>query len=329
MRLGRNVALTVLSCMIALVILEVGSRLLMPQHDPSGRLLFYSDSEADFARGKKKSVIRHKNPTGDFDVEVAFNENGFRDRKELSSADSDLILVGDSFGMGWGVEEHERFSNIAEERINRDIFNVSMPTDIAGYQKLLSFAQKRGSFDKLIVSVCMENDLANYNTGEQSFSNSRTLLTPIKSFLVKRSTFYNALAAGVRDSEVLHDLGVKLHLIDSSLDELNQNQYSAEVIDSSRTELTELIVEGGFRNEDTFVLIIPSRALWIGDHKDTEAKVHAEFVSKISSIGFHVLDMRPVLDREKKPMDYFFDNDGHWNARGHELAATELARLIG
>jgi hypothetical protein len=41
-----------------------------------------------------------------------------------------------------------------------------------------------------------------------------------------------------------------------------------------------------------------------------------------------MLDLRPLLEAGGAPLAYHFNNDGHWNARGHALAAEAIAKCL-
>jgi len=96
--------------------------------------------------------------TGDYDINVDINDTRLPESKPLKTAgSSDTFMVGDSFSFDWGVEENKRFSNQLNETLPQtQIFNISIPTDFNGYEKLLKYATKHGAkIQRLIIGVRM------------------------------------------------------------------------------------------------------------------------------------------------------------------------------
>jgi hypothetical protein len=151
------------SNILSLLLLEFLIRIILPVYDPSGMLEFYQNQDG-VPLARENSISRQWRNTGDYNVAVRINQYGFRDSKDLSlSTVNDIFVVGDSFSFGYGVEEDERYSNLLETKLNTPIYNISIPTDFDGYEKLIAYAQKNGAtINHLIIGVTMENDLANY-----------------------------------------------------------------------------------------------------------------------------------------------------------------------
>ena len=78
-------------------------------------------------------------------------------------------------------------------------------------------------------------------------------------------------------------------------------------------------------NYDATVMVIPSRGLWAGDNQEVESLVHEALLSRLREMRIDVVDLRPVFEASGNPMQFHFDNDGHWNPTGHRMAAGALA----
>jgi hypothetical protein len=321
-RLVSNVALFGVSCAIGLVALELGVRWFIPRFDPSGSLEFHMTDD-HVPLGTPDFVGRQYKNTGDYDVEVAFNRYGLRDRRDLaSSRPGDLFVAGDSFSMGWGVEERERYSNVLDELVGERVYNLSIPTDILGYARLVAYAERHGApVKRLIVGVCMENDLTDYDAlGDVPVRAGEARgIRWFKGWLTSNSGLYLAVTTVVHQHPVLREAAVRSGLIVDNIAGMPRNQFSEAVLTTSVERLRRLA-----EPYDTTVLVIPSRGLWVGGNAETETRVHDRFVSLLHEAGLDAVDMRPILEATGDPMQFHFPNDPHWNAKGHAKAAEAL-----
>ena len=76
------------------------------------------------------------------------------------------------------------------------------------------------------------------------------------------------------------------------------------------------------------ILIIPSRALWSGDHQASERRVHERFVGLLRQTGLTVIDMKSAFEQKGNPLGRYFITDPHWNPSGHAAAAEALLERL-
>ena len=319
------------SSIARLLLLEVAIRLLLPVYDPSGHLTFVR-GDSGLAMGDAGFEGRQWKNTGDYDVAVRINELGFRDTKQVNRAsDSDIVVVGDSFSFGWGVEQSERYSDRLERMLDVPVYNIAIPADLLGYQRLVRYAERNGAtIGRLIIGVCMENDLLDYQLIQQmldspptSERNFRELITGTKAYLTANSASYNAITSVVHQNPALKRTFVLSGLLRENIAGMSRNELDENVITSSVETLVELA-----RQYETTVVIVPSRGLWVGGNQEAEHRVHDTFVTALRERLPDVIDMRPTLESGKNPLQFHFENDGHWNAQGHKMAAATIARSL-
>lgn len=324
-----------LSIAVSVLALEYGVRTLIPAYDPSGHIVFTSTSEGAVV-SKKKGQLRQIKNTGDYDVTVDINDLGLRESKPLDSTKpGDLFVVGDSFSFGWGVEANERYSNVLDRMLpNRRVFNVSAPTDLEGYVGQLKYAEANGAgVGTIVVGVCMENDILDYaaraqgelRSPETDSRNLSSWLTSVKNKLRDSSAAYFLITSLIHGSPPLRGLAVKLGLIQTVEAGLHTQVFD-EVVIASSVAATENLLRG----RGGVALIIPSRALWAGTQKQRleAAKIHDRFVEGLHAAGVNVADPRSEMEKTGNPLSFHFRNDGHWNAKGHALAAGLLAGRV-
>ena len=314
----------------AAVIAEYSVRLAQPEINPAYHLRFVKGGGDLPALGERNSVHRQIKNTGDFDVTVRFNGYGLRDSKDLAEATGeDIILVGDSFTFGWGVEENERLTERLEERIGRRVFNISVPADVDGYERLIGFAEENGAtVGTLIVALSMETDIAVYEKRKPEPTAGKAPagggLKQVKEYLMGHSALYFLVTTLVHRTAWLKDLAVRAGLLVPNLEGIHPYQSSAEAIESTVGYLARLA--GRY---PTTVLVIPSRALWHGSATTGEERRHGAMVERLAAAGLDFVDLRPVFEAGGKPLDFHFRNDGHWNPDGHTKAAEALAGRLG
>ena len=161
--------LLTVTALICLALLELAVRRLFPYYSPSAQIPFRLAAKG-MALGPAGQTVRMATPKGDYNSVLRFNEEGFRDGKSLATA-ADWFALGDSYTMGWGVAEEERFSDRLEQQFKTNgiparVFNIAIPDNIIGYGRLLNYAESRGAKVRhLVVGICMENDLRDYSDG--------------------------------------------------------------------------------------------------------------------------------------------------------------------
>ncbi len=323
--------LLVVALSISLACLEFGVRWLFPFFNPSAQIPFQLTTNG-VPLGPPLQTIRVATPKGDFDSFIRFSADGFRDSKHLREANAeDWFALGDSFTMGWGVEEPERFSNRLEQQFAANgshlrVFNIAIPENIIGYQRLLRYAESRGANVRhLIVGVCMENDLLDYRDGKSAWDSEQqpTAAPPnnrsFRRWLKDHSALYIGASFALQKIPFLRRL-LERSGIARNINELSgNNQWNETILKSSCDELVKLV-----SGRDALVLIIPARHLWHGNNQETERRVHESFVRILREAGLSVLDLKGALESEGDPLSCYFKTDPHWNPHGHAVAAREL-----
>ncbi len=328
-----KVLLLTVTLLIGVSMMEWGVRRLFPYFSPTAQVPFRLVAKG-MALGPAGQTVRMATPKGDYNSVLRFNQDGFRDTKTLAEVrDSDWYALGDSYTMGWGVEEEERFSNRLEQEFKAHnhparVFNIALPDNIIGYGRLLRYAESRGAkVRRVVVGICMENDLRDYRDGKGAWdmmglppsSNKEA----IREWLKKHSALYIAASYELQrltfTRKLLNRLGIA-----RSIDELTgHNEWDETVLGTSRDELVKLVA-----GRDALILIIPSRNLWHGAYIPTEQRVHETFIRMLRESGLSVMDVRPMIEASGDPLSCYFKTDPHWNARGHAIAGRELFKAI-
>lgn len=245
-----NIAILFLTIVVGVALFEVTVRFLLPQYDPSAHVKFNVNKDGVTLTANRGRFQQIKN-TGDYDVNINISDTGLRESKPLKTAgSSDIFVVGDSFSFGWGVEENKRFSNQLNETLPQtQIFNISIPTDFNGYEKLLKYATKHGAkIQRLIIGVTMENNLGIYGITTvikkqqnehlklPQFPNLLSLRT-VKPYLHNYSTAYFLITSIIHNNPTLQKFMVESGFIIPNSAGIPLTEYSAEIIRSSAERL--------------------------------------------------------------------------------------------
>lgn len=324
-RVLQTLALALAGGTLALLAFELAVRVFLPAFDPSGQFRFAYDSGDGLMLGQPGTVARQRKNTGDYDVAVRINARGLRDDKDVAQARApDIAVVGDSFAWGWGVNASERFSDRLQSLSGKRVFNVSTPTDLAGDGALIAYARKLGGkFGTIVLAICMENDIHEYGPTRGDDADSGMSSGSLRDWLERNSAGYLFFTTAVHRTPWLKAPAVWLGLITPNLEGISRNSYSEAAIESSARTVAELA-----KTDRLIAVIIPSRALWVGDNRAVEDRVHKGFVAALARLGVDTIDLRPLFEAGGQPLAYHFANDGHWNAHGHRLAAEAIARRL-
>lgn len=170
LRRAFNALIVLLLCISGgLFVFEMGTRWLFPEADPRGKIRLVVDENRCLG-GAKNSATRQWNGPGEFDVAIDINRYGYRDDKDFRDAAPDAIFaVGDSFTMGMGVEERDRYTEIVESRLGRPIYNIGIVGDFDQYRSLVRCAEKaEARIRNLMIGVYVGNDIKVYGCNRRT-----------------------------------------------------------------------------------------------------------------------------------------------------------------
>lgn len=291
-----------------------------------------------------------------FDVTYRTNAFGARDRERSlrSTARQRVVVLGDSFVEGIGVEAEKRVTDVLEAHTGIEHLNFGTAGDFGTIQAWLLYDAIAADFDhsEVMLFVLPDNDFDDNDPSESKPTRYRPYL--------RRSTsgfeLYYPVAFAERDRNPLSPAKVRKNRIFNASyflnamrhashfwrQELRQARGSQEI--PGYTDFTEADLDVFFESirrllermgpsRPLHLVLIPraDEFLWVDEGRapfKLPARLRA-FAEQHPQI--HVVDLMPgFLEHARRNGigwdQYFLPCDGHWSALGHEVASEILLR---
>ena len=336
-----NLSLIFVSTVFTLFLVEIALRVvgLKPLYVSPERDRFWKyDSLLGWAHKPGQEGIFE---TPQFRTVVRINENGLRDRQHSYERQNDserILVLGDSFAWGYGVEESERFSQLLEEELGVEVINAG----ISGYstdQELLWYKNEGVKYQTdLVVLMIAGNDVGDneqqlvstiYYKPKFVIEDGQLVLT---NYPVPKTSPQGKLVYSLSQRSALAFFLVQRYFDFLSLYGQTKN-YSDQVnspISSTNAETEPFTLTIALVNEikniaesrNSKFMIVTTDRWWNYPSEET----YADFVARLKSDGFIVLDVEsmPGFDPDKM----LIPDDGHWNQSGHAFVAENIKALI-
>lgn len=297
--------------------------------------------------------IRTRMRGPEYDVEVVSNSLGMRDDEPLTDqprteGSRRVLLLGDSFAMGYGVERPRIFADRLEHAVPADVVNAGT----GGYElvqqpRVLAEYGPRFRPDLVVYALYLGNDLAQndeWEVRQDSTLHNRVREYPVRQageFKLRRLArdFLYGLRKGrsEKEGEWLPFEGY-LGLCERTL-----GPEAAADYDEADRLLGQLADEAGRQGVPLLVLMLPYRsmvepeALASLERKVPDLQARYDLTRPATTVGGRMTargiahaDATPFLVEEyrRTGQAMFFPIDGHLTEAGHEAVARFAAPLI-
>lgn len=317
---------------VALLLLEGLVRVLF---DEPVQPRFVVDGGYGVRANKANVDTRHYVP-GDYDVRITTNASGMRGQQdypvERVPGKRRILVLGDSFPFGYGVEDDQVVSAVLEQLLNAEapgsyeVVNLA----VAGFgqaEELVTWgARARNYQPDVVVLFYFENDIGNNavanlyrinadgrleRTG-RDFLPGTNLQDSMLSFAPLRWLFENSEAWNLIRNRLSSIVQKRLMKQQGLTD---YDDASPEALALTRALLAELVAQirqaGG---EVVFVVIPNKRGMQSGFPLTPQ---------EVAALGARLVDGRDYLT----PADYY-NRDNHWKPSGHRKTAEQLADVV-
>lgn len=360
----KNLVLLAVSLVFSVLLLEVGvysatRYFYLPIKVPSYQSLdgnatagFWVDINQDFGIWHRpESSYRHKKRC--FDIIYYANSYGARDRERSKASEGKerVVVLGDSFVEGYGVESESRLTDLLElhtglEHLNFGTAGNFGPTQ---YSLLYKTLARRFEHERVLIGFLPENDFMDddYEFGHKAYA---TQYRPYLSgehpdyqliyFVEKLEDSGRRSATDVWNvanlirfylSEYTYTYNV-IQYISGILSYKGESysgyfDYKPKQLRKAQYSLLQIKREAG--GKPVTIVSIPVRADLERYGKEGEAPLSREMAVFSRENGFQFIDLLPLMYKHSKDTrDYYLRCDGHWSPYGHEVAAELLLKNL-
>ena len=253
----------------------------------------FVDSELKYV--PKIGSCEFNNP--EFKTRLNFTKNG-RDQKNDNKSKNLIAFIGDSVTMGWGVNDHETFSNLVESNTNYKTYNLGV-SSYGTYRELIRLKQNE-NFNKIekVFIQYHRNDLdenQHYFSQDESNNNGKEMLNnKIRNFNEKQF-----ILKAIKNS------------ISKNHKYIFQKEKEKKPIDFIEHQyyLEKIINNFDLKNKEVYIFYV----------NDFNRKFTNFPNKKVNNITYFSIEL------EKND---FYKIDDHPNANGHNKIANQIIELI-
>jgi lysophospholipase L1-like esterase len=336
-----NLALLIISTVLALLFCETALRLLgwSPMYVSPERARFWKyDSLLGWAHQPGQESLFE---TKQFHINVRINQEGLRDREhvyERTNNTSRILVLGDSFAWGYGVEEDQRFTRQLETTLGVEVINAG----VSGYstdQELIWYRKEGIKYDvDLVILVFSGNDIGDnhhqlvntiYYKPQFVLEDDHLSLT---GYPVPETSTQGKLIYSISQRSALAYFLIQRYFnLVNTYGELKRNSgvassqmtgvnSSREAFDLTTALLKELRKIA--KTKDAKFMIVATDRWWNGPPGVT----YDDFMDELRAEGFLVLDVESIPGFDPEIMN--IPEDGHWNQEGHEFVGMKIKDFI-
>jgi hypothetical protein len=128
----------------------------------------------------------------EFSTKYTINSLGVRDTEEALHSPQ-MVVVGDSYAMGWGVEQNDTFAKIIEAKTGLTVLNCSCSSYGTAREMMLLKKVKRDRLKYLIIQYCRndyEENLSFLNNGNKLVTMSQQKYDELARYDQEKQRYY-------------------------------------------------------------------------------------------------------------------------------------------
>jgi lysophospholipase L1-like esterase len=324
----KNISLAVSVVTISLIILEFSLRLLGFSNMRNKQLLDFVPRRAKPPYQTSVTLGWDLLPNWEGEIKttkVSTNSFGMRDDEfplEKPDGNIRILVIGDSFTFGLGVDQSTCYSEQLEQILNRQesefIYSV-LNGGVGGYnteQEMKWLKEKGLAFEPDVVIVgFVLNDVI-----YRGIYNAELQPWPIQ--LLWRTATYNVLSNIITSSRVESDVFKR------SVETTKKLTEDSRKIDELWLECFDHIEEMKYLTDQSDIPLVIVLFPWPNQlQTDTGDPIpQARLIQHLQKLGIYYIDLLPAYQRVKNGL--YQQGDNHPSVKGHEVAALEISAFL-
>ena len=294
------------------------------------------------------SKYRHRKSC--YDVIYKANSHGARDKERSYQSDHKrVVMLGDSFIEGYGLDPEQRLSNLLEENNHIEHLNFGTAGDFGTtqYSLLYKHLAKKFQHDAIIIGILPGNDFLDddYEHGLKvyghryrpyyvgKYPNYRLVYNSERLPKMEEFDVSSTIRGFLREYTWTYNVYLYLKTSLKGKFSHQKNDYSGyydftdKQFDVMKYALEQIVKEAD--RKDVYVFTIPVRKDFIRFDKAGTPPLSIKLATVLSEMGATYIDLLPYMAAlEKNREKYFYSCDGHWNAYGNRVAYNFLKESI-
>lgn len=256
----------------------------------------------------------------EFSNEFQVNSAGLRD-DEASLDYPKIIMLGDSYGMGWGIDQQKTYAQLVEKECGLSVLNAGISSYGTPREMLMLDRLKTDSLQYLIVQFC-KNDIVEITS----------YLDNNNSLPISREFVYDSVCQAVQSARSYYPFKHCFQLL--------PHLFSDQPMLSTENSSTKKKTKDSHRAHRGFLQLlrdskkIPEHTQILLFQLDAQADSGYYFMNTVKSIldqemGSSLQDRVSFIDLSASFLDkHYFILDKHLNSKGHRLVANSLVQFI-
>ncbi len=283
----------------------------------------------------REGRVRHKEK--EFDVVYSFNSMGLRDDEESLRA-PEIIVLGDSHGMGLGVPQASTFAHIIEEKIGKKLLNAAISSYATVREMRLLERLDTSRLKYLVVQYC-SNDLDENRHYWETGRLREKLISPeaIQNQIAEQKKVQRyfpgkyalKLTAGIMTGIIDGENTTYRAILPPRLDEESRRSILGSKITSGPDESFLLLyaLEHTHSIDLTGVTLI---LVVVDPYYELDPSLIRQIEQRKTDPGYpsYIRHMLTVQLADKLKENDFFLLDDHINTNGHAKVAEEIIRVM-